>query len=65
MPSTPKPEYRELLKKSEVAAMFRVNATTVTRWAKAGRLASVRTPGGHRRFDKAQVEQLLQRMARS
>ena len=31
---TPEPE--ELLTPSEVAAMFRVNPKTVTRWARAG-----------------------------
>jgi excisionase family DNA binding protein len=39
-----------LLTPGEVAAMFRVDPKTVTRWAAAGRLESLRTPGGHRRF---------------
>ena len=40
----------ELLTPGEVAATFAVDPKTVTRWAKAGRLSSIRTPGGHRRF---------------
>src|SRR2546428_6047279 len=38
-----------LLTPSEVAAMFRVNPKTVTRWARAGKISVVRTLGGHRR----------------
>ena len=40
----------ELLTPSEVAALFRVDPKTVTRWAKAGKLTSIRTLGGHRRY---------------
>ena len=39
-----------LLTPSEVAAMFRVNPKTVTRWARAGKITAIRTLGGHRRF---------------
>jgi len=39
--------------------MFRVDPKTVTRWAQAGKLASVRTLGGHRRYRAADVEALL------
>ena len=38
-----------LLTPAEVAALFRVDPKTVTRWAKAGKLSSIRTLGGHRR----------------
>ena len=48
-----------LLKPGEVAAMFRVDAKTVTRWAASGRLGSIRTPGGHRRFRESEVRALL------
>jgi excisionase family DNA binding protein len=48
-----KPE--RLLTPSEVAAIFRVDPKTVTRWANAGRLTSIRTPGGHRRYREAEV----------
>ncbi len=52
-------EEDRLLKSSEVAALFRVDRKTVTRWAGAGRLGSVRTPGGHRRYRQSEVEELL------
>jgi excisionase family DNA binding protein len=51
---------RELLTPGEVAAMFRVDAKTVTRWAAAGRVGSVRTPGGHRRYHAAEIRALLE-----
>lgn len=39
--------------------MFRVDPKTVTRWATAGRISSIRTPGGHRRFRESEVNELL------
>ena len=48
-----------LLTPAEVAALFRVDPKTVTRWAKAGKLTSIRTLGGHRRYKESEVRQLL------
>ena len=48
-----------LLTPAEVAAMFRVDPKTVTRWAKAGKLSSIRTLGGHRRYRATEVQALL------
>jgi excisionase family DNA binding protein len=39
--------------------MFRVDPKTVTRWAKAGKLSSIRTLGGHRRYRESEVKALL------
>ena len=39
--------------------MFRVDPKTVTRWAKAGKLTSIRTLGGHRRYRETEVRALL------
>ena len=50
----------ELLTPAEVAAMFRVDPKTVTRWAKAGKLSSIRTLGGHRRYRASEVTRLRQ-----
>lgn len=50
---------QKLLTPAEVARLWNVDPKTVTRWAKAGRLHSVRTPGGHRRFYAAEVYALL------
>lgn len=48
-----------LLTPGEVAALFRVDPKTVTRWASSGRLKGIRTPGGHRRFYLSEVRKLL------
>lgn len=48
-----------LLTPAEVAAAFRVDPKTVTRWAKAGKLHSIRTLGGHRRYLEADVVAIL------
>lgn len=48
-----------LMTPGEVAALFRVDPKTVTRWAKAGRVSSLLTPGGHRRFRRSEIMNLL------
>ena len=48
-----------LLTPAEVASLFRVDPTTVTRWAKSGKLTSIRTLGGHRRYKESEVKVLL------
>jgi excisionase family DNA binding protein len=53
----------DLLTPGEVAAIFRVDAKTVSRWARTGRLACIRTIGGHRRFHRADVQALLEQEA--
>ena len=50
-----------LLTPAEVATLFRVDPKTVTRWAKSGKISAVRTLGGHRRYHKEEVEDLLRR----
>ena len=59
MTARPVRETESLLTPSEVAAMFRVDPKTVTRWAKAGKLSSIRTLGGHRRYRESEVRDLL------
>ncbi len=54
-------EGEALLTPAEVAALFRVDPKTVTRWAKAGKLTSIRTLGGHRRYRANEVHALLDR----
>jgi len=54
---SPTPEH--LLTPGEVAALFRVDPKTVTRWAQQGKLSAVRTLGGHRRFRADEVYALL------
>jgi len=52
-------DHEVLLTPSEVATLFRVDPKTVTRWAKAGKLTSIRTLGGHRRYKESEVKALL------
>jgi excisionase family DNA binding protein len=49
----------QLLTPAEVAALFRVDPKTVTRWARAGKLQAIRTLGGHRRYRETDVRALL------
>ena len=51
-----------LLTPAEVAAMFRVNPKTVTRWARAGKITAIRTLGGHRRFRASEINRCLEEM---
>jgi excisionase family DNA binding protein len=56
------PAQEVLLTPSEVATLFRVDPKTVTRWAKAGKLTSIRTLGGHRRYKESEVKALLNKI---
>jgi excisionase family DNA binding protein len=49
----------QLLTPAEVAKLFRVDPKTVTRWAKGGKLSSIRTLGGHRRYRKEEIDRAL------
>lgn len=53
---------QRLLTPAEVASLFGVDPRTVTRWASAGRLSPVRTPGGHRRYKRSEVFALRDRL---
>ncbi len=55
----------QLLTPSEVAAMFRVNPKTVTRWARAGKISAIRTLGGHRRFKASEIQKFLEQVDES
>lgn len=52
-------EVDPLLTPSEVAAIFRVDPKTVTRWANTGKLTAIRTLGGHRRYREKEIRDLL------
>lgn len=48
----------------QVAAMFTVDPKTVTRWANAGLIPVVRTPGGRRRYPEAEVLKFFESLTR-
>lgn len=50
---------REWLTTGEVAALFGVKSHAVSRWADQGKLACVKTLGGHRRFDAETIRSLV------
>ncbi|MBO0732314.1 MAG: helix-turn-helix domain-containing protein [Acidimicrobiaceae bacterium] len=60
MAEQPQPD--ALLTPAEVAALFRVNPKTVTRWARAGKITAIRTLGGHRRFRASEIQEWLEQM---
>ena len=62
MPEQSQPD--PLLTPAEVAALFRVNPKTVTRWARAGKLTAIRTLGGHRRFRTSEIRHCLAELSR-
>lgn len=52
----PLPKDDRLLTPRQVAARFAVDPKTVTRWARTGKLPSIKTPGGHRRYRESVVD---------
>lgn len=49
----------DVLSTTEAALVLHVHETTVKKWADAGHLPCWRTPGGQRRFRRADVEALM------
>lgn len=49
----------ELLPPAEAAALVGISRDTIKRWERAGRITSRRTPHGHRRYRRGDVEALL------
>jgi excisionase family DNA binding protein len=48
----------EYIAPAEAARLLKVSPRTITRWAREGRLPSITTLGGHRRFPRAAIEGL-------
>lgn len=44
---------------ADVAALFGVDPKTVRRWAIAGKIPTLRTLGGHRRYPRDEIDALL------
>ena len=52
----------EYLTPSQVARVLHVSPKTVSRWADQGLLSCVITLGGHRRFRRQDIEEVVRRM---
>jgi excisionase family DNA binding protein len=55
-----KPVIEQMLTPSEVAATFGAQTQTVGRWARAGKVRFITTPGGHRRYREADIRALME-----
>ncbi|WP_432112759.1 MerR family DNA-binding transcriptional regulator [Streptomyces sp. S1] len=51
-----------LLHPEEVARVFGVSIRTVARWSDIGKLRSIRTAGGHRRYRQSDVDTLYEQL---
>src|SRR6201999_4681128 len=64
MPTTITPNDRRLVFTSSQAALYlAVSLATIRRWTDAGHIACYRTPGGQRRFSRAQLDGFITSMS--
>ena len=64
MPTTISPNDRQLVFTSSQAALYLgVSLATIRRWTDAGHIACYRTPGGQRRFSRAQLDSFITSMS--
>jgi len=54
-----KRKYKSYFTRSEIAQMFEVAPNTVNRWVRGGKLPSVVSPGGRRRYPVDAILQLI------
>lgn len=54
-----RPDEPDLMTPGEVTALFRVSYSSLARWADAGKVAVIRTPGGHRRYLRTEIAALM------
>lgn len=59
MESRPMIKHKNFFTRAEVAQLFEVAPNTVNRWVLAGRLPSVITPGGRRRYPAGAIMLML------
>jgi excisionase family DNA binding protein len=53
------PYDEQLMSPGEVARALGVDSRTVARWTREGRIAAIRTPGGERRYRRADVDEQI------
>jgi len=52
----------QYMTRADVALLLGVSPNTVARWARTGRIPCQMTLGGHRRFEREVIEEILRRM---
>ncbi len=57
--SVPEGLTSQFLRTADVASLFQVSERTVSDWARRGRIPSVRTPGGHRRYPAEEIRRIM------
>ena len=60
MPRTAAPMDPRRLSLGPAARLLGVDPDTLRRWADDGRVEAFTTPGGHRRFDRREIDRLLE-----
>ena len=65
MPSAGYAKPPDWLAAGDAARELGVAVETLRRWEREGRIAAVRTAGGHRRFHRADIERMVGEPARS
>ena len=55
----PGSQHKSYFTRAEVAKLFEVAPNTISRWVRSGKLPSVRTPGGRRRYPIEPILQLV------
>lgn len=61
---TPRNDRRLVFTSSEAARYLGVSLATIRRWTDAGHIGCYRTPGGQRRFSRAQLDDFIASMQR-
>jgi excisionase family DNA binding protein len=64
-PSQPRNERQLVFTSSQAARYLGVSLATVRRWTDAGHIGCYRTPGGQRRFSRAQLDDFIASMQRT
>ncbi len=64
-PTQPRNERQLVFTSSQAARYLGVSLATVRRWTDAGHVGCYRTPGGQRRFSRAQLDDFIASMQRT
>jgi excisionase family DNA binding protein len=63
-PADPRNDRQLVFTSSQAALYLGVSLATIRRWTDAGHVGCYRTPGGQRRFSRAQLDSFISSMSR-